>query len=384
VDSQCPSGVCDEDTGACFAIDAVLYVDETSGTTGLDCTQALPCLTIVTAIGKIDATHRVIFVVDGVYTETLSFDQVDIGTQRVWLIGGPMGPSLATSSTNGVEALGVDLVVETLDIDALQNGAVCDGGTLTVVGCTIHDNTTAGLAASTSCGLIVRESTIEDNITGILAASLSTLLVEESLIRDNQTGIDVSGGASPTIRRSRIFLNTFGGIVLELVGLIELTNNFVIGNGSAPSSVFGGVAILDATAVGNVFAHNTIISNTINMRDSRSAGVACENTTVIATGNLVRNNLTVATAPPPQVGPMSDCVWHYSNLDGLAGLPPGAIGANNIDTSVTFASIVTLDYHITLATDDGDPSSGIAIDIDGDSRSQDDAPDIGADEYVAR
>jgi parallel beta-helix repeat protein len=340
----------------------------------------MPCATIGAAILEIDATRRVIFVVAGTYTSALIFDQADLGTARVWLIGGPAGPTIVSPDASALTAVGTDLVVESLDMTAVLFGIGCSGGSLLIADTTIHD-TQEALTAAASCAVTVRGSTVENNVQGIVASGSAVLTVEESLIKDNDTGIEVASSASPTIRRSRIFSNRLGGIRMENVGRFELTNNFIADNGGDLTSNYGRVSIADSTVPGNVFAHNTVVANQIRNLNTRSAGVACVNTTLAATGNIVRQNNNEGDTTLPPVGPLTGCVWHFSNIERLTSLPAGSDGDDNIDVDVVFVNKAMLDFHLVQATDDADPDSGIAIDIDGDDRGNE--PDIGADEFVA-
>jgi hypothetical protein len=322
--------------GACAAEAEVIYVSDTNGLDTNDCSKGAPCKTIGHALTLVTATRQFIRILDGAnYTENLTINGV------ITIIGTPAARITGRTDNQPAIIVGVGSSV-TLDT------------------------------------LIVQSSGIGADTHGIQCfASNSTVTLSGVTVRDNPgAGFDIAG-CLLTVKRSLVTGNENGGIRLGEAGF-DITNSFIVGNGSATSQV-GGVIIVNSTSkTPQRFAFNTVVDNVVGAA-AVASGVACtvadadiEAGTVVTTSSIIRRG---AASKPASSG---NCVWVHSNVEGIDTTPP----TTNIDDSCMIEYDVEELPRVGASSpcnDGGEPSTGIVDDYDGGKRS-DTTPDMGADE----
>jgi hypothetical protein len=185
-------------------------------------------------------------------------------------------------------------------------------------------------------------------------------------------GISSSGG-SLTVAQSTISNNAGGGISVTS-SEFDITNTFIVGNGSATGD-FGGV-LLSQTNVGTRrFEFNTVSENV--GAAGNSLGVVCLLVSQAVTfsnnivfGNQVGNGRT-------QVGGDADCNWTFSDIGDTVA------GAGNLNVDPLFVDPAQGNFHLqggSLARNAADPNATLATDGDGDPRPEGARRDMGADE----
>jgi hypothetical protein len=334
------SGVCDG--GACAADSAVIYVRQADGLNANDCSKAMPCKTLNRAIAALTADRKFVRILDGAnYTENLTINGL-----TATIIGSP-----ATRITGGTD-----------DQPAISVGA---GSSLTL------DT------------LAVQSSGLGTGAHGIQClASTSSVRLVDVIVRDNPgVGVEVSS-CLLTVERSVIRDNEAGGIAITAAGF-DITNSFIVGNGSSASDV-GGILITNGTSkTPQTLAFNTVLDNDANT--SMGSGVNCTvpaadttNGKLISTSSIIRSG----TAGEPAI--VGNCGWIHSNVEGIALEP---LPTTNIDVACTLAydanGVPRIDMD-SMCKERGEPGTGVAVDYDRQPRpdgSETDKPDIGADEY---
>jgi parallel beta-helix repeat protein len=213
----------------------------------------------------------------------------------------------------------------------------------------------------------------------------SLALVQGNLIVGNMSGGDGlswNGGGilitngSPTITANRILSNaagSSGGLGLETSDYFTVTNNVIAHNNSE------GIMLWDVSRYGLV-AHNTIAYN------GYSGGVylAYGYITPTIVNNIIVSNTYGINAHTDASGTLDyNDVWGNTTQDYDL---PGALepGPHDIQADPHFVSAAEDNYHLhsgSLCINAG-MNAGVTTDIDGQSRPDGIAPDIGADEYI--
>lgn len=316
---QCASGACLPD-GTCADGSNVAFVDP-RGSDNPQCTQAMPCSTLSSALAK-----QPYIKVTGVITDNVTF------VDRTVTIMGDRGAKLTSGGVGNVITILGNAQVSIFDLEI--SGATGEIGD----GIQVH--------ALEGSVVTLRRVTVSDNGGFGIDVVGSTVIIAQSTIRNN-----ASGGAAVT---------------LDAPATAEIANNFIYHNGSKTSgtgALF--VRIRGAPMAVNHVEFNTMVDNQSAGFNGRSAGVQCFGG-VNASNNLIFRNKSVALQVDPQID--GNCNSGSSLL--MEPNTPG-FSANYHLTDLTPFSI----------RDAADCTSAIDTDFDGDPRPLGARCDLGADEY---
>ena len=352
---QCESEVCN-DTGTCEPEGDIIYVDRSVGADSGACgSKANPCGTIGLLEGglaKLTGARTTIKVRMGVYLESVIVD----GGQTVRFVG-PATVSPPLNTPGFFVRNGSDVSFDAMNIQDAAGNADADGLRCENFGSALR----------------LRQCQVTANAAGGIQATDCTVAIDSSVVGDNQ-GIGVSVASSElTVEASRIHRNRGGGLSIRDTEFV-IRNNFVVSNGDALGTNFGGVKIDNSGAFTNqVFEFNTVARNA-SLAAADSSGVECSASGII----VLPNNIVFGGVGAPAVKTLN-CSWAYSNVEG------GASGIGNLDVDPKFVAPLSGDFH--LAEDSpcrnlADPVAEVPVDIDGDARPQGQRSDIGADEIV--
>lgn len=290
--------------------------------------------------------------------------------------GNSTGIYTYTRDANANETTTINVNQTTISGSAAGGISVGRGVVATITDSTLVNNHEEGAEVNAGGVLNVVHSTIKDNSGWGIFAYQGTLNVKRSTIEGNDPVPGAGGGApgisaiesAVTVTQSTIANNASGGIGIDRATKFDITNNFVVRNGTASSSIGGIVVSRDPASIPipGELRFNTIADNHAQSVGSLTGGIDCKG------GFAARNNLilrnTGGTGNPPTLG---DCGY------------PGSIINPSFDPAFKSAT----DYHLTAATP-GTPGSivdqaacdGNDRDIDDDLRPKTGC-DVGADEY---
>lgn len=353
VHTECSgSEVCLPD-GTCADPVKVAYVKPPmlGGTENLDCTLMMPCTKVASAL----VTARPYIKIAGVNDEggTVTFDN-----RNVMLLAERAARLTRTSPGLHVEVKGTSQVeINDLEIgDALGSQGV---------GISMPPGNTAKLT--------LRRVKLLNNAGGAITMNGGMLIVSQSEIVSNLGGGISANSGMVMVSQSTIYLNAQGGIDISNANFV-LTNNLIAENGSETAS-FGGVRLNQTNVGTREFEFNTVACN--SSMTGVAAGVVC---------NLVEQQLTLSNSivyhnqfgdGQSQIGG-ANCSWTYSNI-GPEFIP----GIGNINGDPMFADDLGDRFRLqweSPARDAADPTSTLAIDIDGSPRPHGMVRDMGADE----
>lgn len=331
--SECASGVCELDGGACVTETDVIYMAPGAG--GTSCTKGQPCGTFANALLRVGGTRRTISMAPGSYQE-----RVAIANQTVTIIG--EGADLSETSVGQI----VDISgAATVKIEALR----------------IHD----GLGTS---GTAVR---CYDN-----GGAPSVSMFRVTLDANTGKGIDAFSNCAVQLERSRVLHNIGGGVSVNS-GTFRLENNFIAVNGGLSSSL-GGVSLQSPSATGpHLFQFNTVTGN--GCVSTATSGVDC-----LSVGNPLTFSNNIVYGNTGGTGKQvngANCNWTYSDLgDNTAGDGNITMDPQFVDTSQDNLHLMST----SPARDAADPAATIPVDIDGDPRPSPTGgrSDMGADEIA--
>ena len=332
--SECPSEVCNWDAGSCAAATAIIYVALT-GTDSASCgAQLSPCRTIAGAQGglaKVDIDHPMLRVREGLYNESIEVDGTAVRIVGTEVTVSPPG------STNDPAVLVTDSQVE-LEGLTLANAS---GG-----------NDADGVRCSGS------------------SSTVALYLV--AIAGNDDTGLQTTDCAI-TVDRSEISHNDGGGISIRDAAF-AITNSFIVDNGDAGATTWGGVKIDNGAGYApQLFDFNTVARNRA-LDDADSSGVDCTTgTAMVATNSIVYGGIGDAPA-------VDGCSWAYSDIESAVVVD----GEGNISAPPKFVDDIGGDYHLqsdSPCLDKANTSATMTVDFDGDPRPAG-AADMGADEIT--
>ncbi len=286
--------------------------------------------------------------------------------------------------------------------DILENEAVNDGGgmylagaTVTVESTTIADNTSGfqggGVRSGAFTSLTLTNAVVSGNTArshggGISAEAWAPVTATDSEFNDNTAeqyggGISVVDGSDLELERCLVQRNTadFGGGGLStLMSPVRLVNTAVLGNrsnGTHTDRSGGGIYVqsTDLTLV------NATLRN--NISAVGGAGIQFLHGSATIENSILWANRT--SSGPSAIGIIGTEPVEATYSDIQGGWP----GTGNMDEPPRFVD--SSGHHllnVSPCIDAGDPASGPpefpADDIDGDTRPQNAAYDMGADEFV--
>jgi hypothetical protein len=328
-DSECvgSDGTC-LPTGACGGNDVAAYVGPTGSDTN-DCSSETPCATVGHAV---TATTKMYVVLTG----TAPDDGISI--DRTVTVLGRASAVLTRTSTLGpvVTVTGGDVSFATLSIENAQ-------------GVTSGD--------------------------GIITSSTGTVTLDQVTVTGcTRYGVNASAG-KVVMARSQIAHNGAGGVTLTNTSF-DIENCFVNSNGTTNVSAFGGVSITNSPSTSDTIAFTTIADN--HAAAATSGGILCAQ----PTNALAMANDVVANNDPTNVQVFgANCGYTFTDTY------PGSVitGAMNRADPPLFEDEEGENFHLgstSTLIDKADPGATLPIDIDGQSRPQGSARDMGADEFM--
>jgi hypothetical protein len=284
------------------------------------------------------------------------------------------GADQLTIDGNGVATrlllhLAGDFAVSGLTLTGTNQGLISIAGSATLTGVAVIGNDSAGIMIQGTAVVTVVDSLLADNTSaGIDASGTSTLHLRNSTLINNAVdtvslgaGVTASGSADVTLTNNTITANRGGGVqvgnhVDPFQGSLSMTNNLVVGN------TFGDdVEVVGADQGGNVSNITAIGGDGHNLIGTHGQ--------YIANGDVFNTN-------------MADAAGGALLIDGVDG--------NQVGVTLADAKLGTLGDHggatQTVPLLVGSPainaahSSASATDQRGQSRQG--VPDIGAFEYV--
>lgn len=202
-------GVCLPDD-TCASTSSFLYATPTPGPAP-DCSMMKPC-DLGTAIGKLDAGHRVISLAATTSThytggQTINADAVIFGDAAR---GVTMGPDGAVIDGSLAVASAVTVALDNLSItNSAGAGLQCSAGTVTFHYAKSYNNAGLGIDASNACTLNIDRAWIYSNTAGGLQADASAVNVTNVFVYGNSDGpaVRLSGGVTGSFTYSSIGYN---------------------------------------------------------------------------------------------------------------------------------------------------------------------------------
>lgn len=370
--AQCGSNVCKPD-GGCADPSEVAYASD-RGTDNVDCTKERPCTRVSAALETLKPYVKL----SGTF-----YEPVNVNVSRVVTMLADPGATLSgTRILTQDSTLQLGSGSQVLIYDLEISGSQMANGIRTPVGnailelhrVSVLNNQLSGISMDTG-SLRMVECRISGNKGSGVRSTTADVTIERSVFSANGGGVSIGVSMAPaasnstllTVKQS-IFLGNGGGI-RSFGTQFDITNNIIANNGDQDENAIGGVA-LAAEGGTQRFEFNTVVNNLYH------EGVRCTSSSGIMP--VFPNNIVYGNSPRQ----ISGCVWTYSNIGPGADTP--GIGNKNVDP--LFVDPANGDYHLQAASlleNAADPSATTMIDIDGDPRPQDVAPDIGADEIRA-
>lgn len=351
------------------------YVDGVTGSDSGTGTAEDPFLTVNRAV-DVASGDDIIYIRPGVYHESIRLE--DPALQGISLVGlpGEGGYPVIHSADPGshtIEVKDFSGRIEHLEItgatDAIGINLVGDDNGVTtgrILDCRIHGNSTGVHLTTTgstrSCDPLVRANSIYENRTrGIGFMNYATGTVEANDVFHNgsglldSTGIGVSGHAAPRIVNNTIHENYNAGISIRDFAAPVIINNTIVRH-----DIDG--EIVDGTAI-------RILQNQgIDSLDIRN--------------NIIAWNILglVSQMRRPCSGNRHNLLWQNSRADYTGFVA----GPGDLAADPGLVAPGAGDFHLSAGSvciDAAESVASVQLDMDGESRSMGDGPDIGADEF---
>jgi len=326
---ECPSSAC-LPSGECADQADVAYVAPAGA--GTACTLAEPCETLNDALG----TNRGIAKIATGVVDDAALTTIDGRTLTILADPGAKLAREGNGTVLDIRGASTDVSIYDLEI----TGATNSGG----------DND--GIKVYEAKLSLTRARATNCDGNGIYTLDADVTISQSTFSGNKGSGIAFVGGKMH-LERSTITGNARIGTFMGVMGVVTITNNFMVRNG-------GSGLTLRPTGVSRVEL-NTIVDNT--------DGVVCDVTGFVAPNNLIFRNATQQT--------MGTCT--YGNSFVMAGADP----ADNTPAFVE-PNNPPHDYHLTAAspTTIVDAAGTCSdVDFDGDDRPVGVGCDLGADEY---
>ena len=215
-----------------------------------------------------------------------------------------------------------NLLVEN-DLACVGDGLIvaADGITINLGGHTLSGNGTGnGITIRTRTGVTIQNGTVAGFLTGIFVATSSGVVIKDNGFTGNREAVFLNGSSGNTIKANTAWQNTSRGFMLRPTGSGVLStdndvkDNLLIDNPSG-ILVFG--------QPGNTIKGNTISGSTVAALDLIGGG---------ATGNEFKGNLLTTSAVGILLGPG----WSAGNLFAGNTVSSNTCGLKGTTVSNTF------------------------------------------------
>jgi hypothetical protein len=344
--SECASGECHLDTGACYAPTELIYLSPTGNDT-LPCTKTQKCATLARALQLVTTTKYTI--------------------------------SLATGTYALGDAQGSLVIPETLPrVVILGHLSILSGGLDIKTSTTIRD---ASIIGDATHPIYCKGSGVRCELERVSTNAPITAGSELRLV-DFSSSNYVIASKLLYMRRGR-FVGASGSVTL--LGLQPTTGwdiaNSTFARNATPVSFRGA----GDPALPHRFENNTLVDNSPG-GSNNALDLSCSS----GAAGVFRNNLVWRTSPSigGGVSVSGECPMTYSMV--YTGTSAPFPGTGNILGNPEFVRPVPVgslpvDYHLlpdSQAIDRADPANAIAEDMDRQARPHGPRADIGADEYV--
>jgi hypothetical protein len=346
---ECPDGVCLESQGVCAAEGDVVYVRADGSDTG-SCTSTAPCLTLGYAFQQLAESRHVVHL----FGTTLNMGSTTIALpfQTTYIDGEDTALQFAGSGAAFSKNGGTTQVSHVAVGRSTVNSFSITSGTLDLFGVDIK-----GPVVLTGGVLDITSSVLERlGALGIQCSNGGVITVRAS----NLHGGILTTDCPATVQGNRI--DDGGGLALSGSSIVTVENNVITSTDyfTDPANVGG--------AAGSSLRFNTFVN--LSGVDMGATPLYCSGAVDVSSNIFAWHS---STAP-------SGCSPRYCLFDQIVGLQPGT-GNRVGDASTFFVDLQGSDFHLapsSPAIDGAEPGLPTAADIDGHTRPNGSAADIGA------